>query len=323
MSFRSKSAERLIAELLELSTTYGTFRFLTTDAIVDYAHLKTLFPALASSGIGYDIFFEVKSNLGRDQLRVLRRGGVARIQPGIESLSTQVLAVMDKGVTALQNINFLRWSRYYDFSVDWNLLWGFPGEDERAYMEMAETIGHLHHLPPPVNVGPVQMHRFSPIFRDRQRFPVRFSKAEASYAFAFPPGIDLDAIAYYFDYEFDEPLPTAGHALVKRAVDEWQRRWQQGPTPQLTFRFAPGIVWLEDTRSATQAATYTLRGPLAEMYALCSERALPLSRLRTASGEAASNDEITAALAGLVTRGLLARDGDNYIALALPAGPPL
>ena len=35
---------------------------------------------------------------------------------------------MDKGVRAAQNVNLLRWARYYGIDVGWNILWGFPGE---------------------------------------------------------------------------------------------------------------------------------------------------------------------------------------------------
>jgi len=323
MKFRTKSADRILAELNELATKHGTFRFLTTDAIVDLGHLKNLFPRLAGSQLGFDLFFEVKSNLGRDQLRILRQGGVSRIQPGVESLNSKVLSLMDKGVTGIQNINFLRWSRYYGFSVDWNLIWGFPGEKEDMYFEMAETVRHLHHLPPPANVGPVQMHRFSPIFRDRGRFPVTFTRAEASYRFVFPPQIDLDAVAYYFDYEFETQLPRLAHEVLRKAVDEWRRRWDEAPKPKLTFRFAPGIVVIEDSRFRSQTASYTLRGPIANFYELCSERPSSLRQMHSTLSGDFSTEDVADALQDLVARGLLARDGDAYLSLALPAGAPL
>jgi len=47
------------------------------------------------------LFYEVKVNLRYDQLAMLRAGGVRAIQPGIESLSNQVLRLMKKGCTSL------------------------------------------------------------------------------------------------------------------------------------------------------------------------------------------------------------------------------
>jgi hypothetical protein len=90
------------------------------DNIVDTSYLTGLFPELAASGTTYDIFYEVKANLSREQLRVLRQGGVSHLQPGIESLSTPVLARMRKGVRAGQNVNVLRWGQYYDITSSGN-----------------------------------------------------------------------------------------------------------------------------------------------------------------------------------------------------------
>lgn len=323
MKFRSKSADRITSELIELASKHGTFRFLTTDAIVDLSQLKSLFPSLADSRLGFDLFFEVKSNIGRDGLRILRHAGVTRIQPGIESLNSEVLSLMDKGVTGIQNINFLRWSQHYGFSVDWNLLWGFPGEQEQMYLEMAETVRHLHHLPPPTNIGPVQMHRFSPIFSDRARFPLRYKRAEASYRFVFPPSIDVDAVAYYFDYEFEAELPERAHDVLRAAMGDWQQRWNRTPSPQLTFRFAPNIVLITDTRLSERALSYTLRGPIANLYEACSERPLSLRRMRAIVGDEFSTEDIVEALDDLVERGLVIREGETYLSLALPAGAQL
>jgi len=323
MPFRNKSAERFEAELTELAARHGTFRFLTTDAIADMLYFKTLFPSLARKGFGFNFFFEVKSNVGREQLRVMRQAGVERIQPGLESLSTNVLRLMDKGVTGIQNVNFLRWSRYYGFSVDWNLIWGFPGEAAGDYGLMTEIVPHLHHLPPPANMGPVQMHRFSPIFKDRARFPVRYKRAEASYRFAFPPEIDADAVAYYFDYEFEAELPHASYPPLCEAVEAWRARWGAAPEPTLTYRYAPGVVVIEDRRTRDRAQNYTLNGALADLYATCAQRPTSLRQMAEAIGGGHSTGDIAAALADLVARGLVVREGELHLSLALPAGTPV
>ncbi|MFD0517915.1 radical SAM protein [Paractinoplanes durhamensis] len=95
MAYRSKPPEQVLAELAGLARRYRTFRFDAVDNILDPAYLKTVMPALTESG--YDLFYEVKANLGRAQLRLLAQAGVRRLQPGLESLSTRVLGLMRKG----------------------------------------------------------------------------------------------------------------------------------------------------------------------------------------------------------------------------------
>ena len=75
----------------------------------------------------------MKANLTREQVRLLADAGVRHIQPGIESLSDHVLALMKKGVTGLRNVQLLKWCKEYGIEVDWNILYGFPGETREDY----------------------------------------------------------------------------------------------------------------------------------------------------------------------------------------------
>jgi hypothetical protein len=62
------------------------------------------------SGAAWRLFYEVKANLSHQQLELLARAGVRWVQPGIESLHTEVLRLMDKGVAGWQNIQLLKWT---------------------------------------------------------------------------------------------------------------------------------------------------------------------------------------------------------------------
>ena len=54
-------------------------------------------PALAARRLHLELFYEVKANLKKAQVRLLRDAGVRVIQPGIESFSTRVLDIMRRG----------------------------------------------------------------------------------------------------------------------------------------------------------------------------------------------------------------------------------
>src|SRR5579872_2764363 len=97
-------------------------------------------PELIEAKLGLELFFEVKANLKKEQLRMLRDAGARSLQPGVESLSTSVLSVMDKGVRGLQNVQLLKWCKELGIVPRWNLLWGFPGEPEAEYARMAEDV---------------------------------------------------------------------------------------------------------------------------------------------------------------------------------------
>jgi len=163
MEFRSKSIERCLQEFTLVSEQYQVKRIDCVDNILDTRYIKSLFPLLARRNLDLSLFYEVKANLGYDQLQLMRDGGVRGIQPGIESFSNQVLHIMRKGCTGLQNIQLLRWCRELAIDVVWNILAGFPGESPQEYDRQADLIPLLTHLAPPTCCTPVRLDRFIPI----------------------------------------------------------------------------------------------------------------------------------------------------------------
>ena len=94
MMFRSKSAARVAAEIVELAARYKVLDFVAVDDIIDLGHVRDLLPLLASQEIDLTLFYETKANLTKNQLWAFKRAGVTAIQPGIESLSTPILRSM-------------------------------------------------------------------------------------------------------------------------------------------------------------------------------------------------------------------------------------
>jgi len=319
MAFRAKSPKRVREELASATRRYRSFSFEAVDNILDMSYLKTLLPELIEAGTDYQIFYEVKSNLSRDHLRLLKQAGVRSVQPGIESLSTPVLKLMRKGVTAIQNVNTLRWARYYGITVGWNLLYGFPGERADDYRRQDEVLKLLAHLEPPNGLGRIWMERFSPIFMDRTRFPTRYLRPHDSYRHIYPEGVAADQMAYFFDYEFEDRIPDEELVLTRRIVDAWREAWKAPTRAALTFRSADGFVQIEDLRDHTRPGTYTFAGPLAAVYCAFSDRPTTPAAVRTRLGLPWPVEEITGAVEEFCARGLMMHDGEQFLSLALPA----
>ncbi|MEO8127828.1 MAG: RiPP maturation radical SAM C-methyltransferase, partial [Bryobacteraceae bacterium] len=181
MEFRSKSPERAFDEMKALTERHGIKRVSCVDNILDLRFVPILFPRLAESGMGLELFYEIKANIKQEQVRMMRAGGVTSVQPGIESFSNHVLKLMDKGCTGLQNIQLLRWCEEAGIMPAWNLLSGFPGEDPGEYTKMAQLLPLLTHLQPPSSCSPVRLDRFSPFFTRRERFGLQRVRPTPAY----------------------------------------------------------------------------------------------------------------------------------------------
>ena len=320
MSYRSKSPDRVFEELAYLASRHRVFQFQTVDNIAAPSAHRELFPKLAERGVDYRIFWEVKSNLRRDQVRQLARAGIDYMQPGIESLSSHVLRLMRKGVRAIDNVNLLRWSAYYGIDTSWNIIWGFPHETEEDYAAQAELLPKLWHLQPPAATARIWLERFSPLFVDREAFPAEI-RPEASYGYVYPESVDLARAAYFFDFEFENTLPLDAYKSVREEVAAWREAWKRSPRPTLRYRASPGLVEVVDARPPGKALTYHFDGPLAGLYAACAERPRRATALRKELGLEESAEEIEAALDLFCDRGLVMRDGERFLSLALPATP--
>lgn len=319
MTYRSKSASRVSAELREMARRYRTFDFQAVDNIVERDYLQQLFPAIARSGDTYRIFYETKADLTERDLAGLRRGGVTRIQPGVESLSSHVLALMRKGTRASTNVNLLRWSLHHDIDVAWNVLWGFPGETEQDYVEQTELVPAVVHLQPPGGSGRIWMERFSPIFTERERFTIEQISPEASYRYVYPESVDLDRAAYFFEYELAGTLPDSSFEAFATALEDWRQRWSADDRPTLRYWCSGDFLQIEDRRDPDAPGTHTFDGPLASLYLACSQRPRAARDARRIAELPYPEDEVSAALDEFCERRLMMRDGNLFLALAVPA----
>ena len=319
MAFRSKSADRILEELGQLARWYRSFSFEAVDNILDVRYFQTLLPALVASGADYEIYYEVKANLARDDLRMMAQAGITRIQPGLESLSSHVLALMRKGVRAAQNVNVLRWAQYYGIDVSWNILWGFPGETEQDYADQAAVLPRLVHLQPPASVGRIWMERFSPLYSNPESFGLRSRRPDRSYPYIYPNSIDLEKVAYFFDYELADPLPVQAYVGLSKAFSDWSAAKGAARSPVLKYWSAPRFLQIYDGRYPGREGTHTFKGDIAEIYLACTDRPISAAAVRQRHGVGMHVEEIQEVFAEFEERGLMLLDGTLGLALALPA----
>lgn len=250
MGFRIKSPDKVIAELRDLTRRYGVGDVMMSDNIMPHTYFNTLIPRLPEELPGVSIFYEQKANLSLDKLLALKAAGVHMIQPGIEALSTDLLKLMRKGVSARQNLNLLRQSRSVGISVIWNLLWGFAGEDIRSYEETLALVGSITHLQPPGGFWPVMIDRFSPYFTEPEQFGITDVRPLPGYADFLPPGAPVDHLAYHFMGSAPCASQDAPELMrrIQQAVADWRARWSGGTPPELRIGEHAGLFVLIDTR---------------------------------------------------------------------------
>lgn len=327
MGFRAKSAKKVVQEIAYLTERHRINRFTAVDNILSPKLMEGLAQEFSLGEYDYDLFYEIKANLTRDKIRSLFNAGIKHVQPGIESLSTHVLKLMRKGITATQNVNALRWMGYYGIEVLWNIIYGFPGETKADYRRQLAIIARIHHLPAPKGVGRIWLERFSPVYNQRDEFGFVGIRPGSSYGYIYPRSVEIDKAAYFFDGYAPDTVSDAEMESTVAAVREWQAKWKGETVPFLTFVKTHAGIHISDGRAEpSQPINISYREPAAAIYSYCSDLARArhsiARHIQDSLGVEIEDESLTAILERFVSRGFMLAEDDVYLSLALPAYRP-
>ena len=311
MAYRSKSAPRALDELTHLADdAIPGCDIQVVDNILDLKYFKTLLPELAARKLNVSLFYETKSNLKKDQVRLLRDAGVLTIQPGIESFSDRVLKQMKKGVTGLQNIQLLKWCKEIGVASDLEFPDRVPARVGRRLLRDGGAVGAASATcrePSGVSVDPARS--LQPELQPGRR-ELGFTKLRPLpfYEFLYDlPEAARHNLAYYFAYDYKVPQDVAAlRRSAGQAACTPGRR--PGSTPSWCRSISSDRLFVFDTRPRAKApvSVLTRRGSRALSDLRRDHRREPARRARAPSGSQA-----------IAAGGLMLNEGAKYLSLAV------
>jgi ribosomal peptide maturation radical SAM protein 1 len=322
--YRAKSQGRALRELRHLVQAYSPKVVWALDFVLNRAYFRDFIPALAREHLGVSICYEVRPDLTKEAIRALAEAGINNIQVGVESFSTKVLQAIAKGVSGLQNVQFLKWAREFGIHVRWNILFRLPASEAADYEtneRLLPLISHFGGRPFAVNFV---LQRYSPYYQRKDRHFAEVKPAPA-YALIFR-GVDSDAVenlAYNFEYRTgtDHSESDACRARLTRLIESHIRH---ASTSALCFwelgRGVEELVVL-DLRPIAVNRLARLRGLARFLYKACDsvQNADRLHRMAAQKNPADwKEQDVDLTLEDLVARKLMVREDDQFIALAIP-----
>ncbi|MGI6711605.1 MAG: RiPP maturation radical SAM C-methyltransferase [Bacillota bacterium] len=273
LQFRPKDVDRVIEDIMTLSARYGINKLFATDLIISREHVDDFCTKMKELDYDIELFYEIRVDMTKEQLKNLKDAGVCRVQPGIESFSTAVLKRMRKGTTVLKNIQFLRWAAEIGLETVYNLLAGFPDEEPGWYFEMAQIIPKIYHLnPPKQNVQMIEMHRFSPFYVEHGLTQKDECFVRADYCYNYPDQmVDLLKTGYFFHTLYEAANPNREHIKkVKEAVEPWIEKRANHMLPTFNYAIGPGYLKVTDMRD-DKGRFITLRDLYQDILLLCDQ----------------------------------------------------
>ncbi len=324
MNYHAMSPERAIEQFNELFRRFPKCtHFEAVDNIVPKNYFTEVFPLLKTPP-NTIIFYEVRPNISEEELHTLSKAGIKVVQPGIESLATSSLKLMKKGLTAINNVIFLKNCLISGVEPMWNLLVGMPGEDKEVLRKYLYDLPLLMHLPPPNATFPIRFDRYSHYFCHAEEYGLDLHPYDF-YELTYPFGKEAAAnIAYYFmDYnaKADYVLNLAEWLdKVKKCVELWRSRWEDTSEllpPALFFRNREEDTVIHDSRTGElkEYRIGSVKRKILEYFATQGT----ITGLAKEFGHLPRFDPIEET-EFLKERGLVFQEGDRFLSLVLP-GP--
>jgi ribosomal peptide maturation radical SAM protein 1 len=313
MPSRSKSEQRLYDEVLQLADAYPSHKIIFTDNIISMHHLTKVIPKLRGKLKDKEVFFEVKSNLNRGHMEVLKASGISEIQPGIESFHDGILKLMGKGASAFQNLQILKRAAELRMTANYNILYGFPGETAQQYAEMEDLLRLIGHLPAPGAMMPIRFERFTPYFDQPDRFGIRNLRPSKVLRAICPlPEKLMEDYAFFFEADFDGPPADAYLGCLSTTAD-----WvvHSGERYLVAARNKDAVVCL-DGRDLEHETEFVFQGEKAFAFDACDDASTVAQVAERASIPVEKAEEC---LNGFVREGLALMNGAQYVNLAVRA----
>lgn len=277
LQYRRKSPERTVREILYLAGRYGCKSIGATDNILDLSFFKTVFPALKQWREArppeehLHLFYEMKSNVKKEQLQMARQAGLVWAQPGIESFNDHILHLMDKGATGIQQMQYIKWASEMDVNLQYGVLYRNPGETAEDYQDILTRIDFMSHLHPPTYLSDISIDRFSPYFRSPEQHGIQNLRPHPTYFEVFlDEELDLTKMAYRFEFEHADDKNKELWGTIRdclAALTKWKQTYRPGT---LMYDTSPGKVWILDRRGSKPILA-TLTGLQAEVFLYCDE----------------------------------------------------
>jgi len=319
--YRSKSPLKVVREIDSLTDRFELLSVSFMDNLLPPRNLQSLFDTLAKVGKDFRVFAEIRATTSLDELLAMGAAGVAEVQVGIEALNTPLLRKLNKGTTAIQNLEIMKNCEARDVpNLTSNLITHFPGSDER---DAEETLRALQFAAPfrPLKATPFWLGYGSPVWHHPEDFGIRRVRNHPFYYCLFPREIFSQLHLMLQAYEGGMKKQHRLWAGVTKVLKSWRTTYDDlhgasNRDPILSYQEGGTFLIIRERRPYGDDVTHRLRGSSRGIYLFC-EKNRSLSEI-VERFPGFGQEKILPFLNMMVDKKLMFREGERYLSLAVP-----
>ncbi|MBU3980402.1 MAG: RiPP maturation radical SAM C-methyltransferase [Proteobacteria bacterium] len=317
--YRSKSPSKVVSEVDKLTSKYKTLSVAFTDNALPVKESKEVFIQLKELKKNFRFFSEIRATTTQENLKIMHDAGMSEVQIGIESLSTRLLRKLNKGTTAIQNLEIMKNCEHLGIVNNSNLILQFPGSDMD---DVEETLRNLEFA---TSFRPLRQVNFwlgleSPVWQNPQQFGIKALYNHPRYADLLPQNISSMRFliqAYRGDLRYQKKLWKP----VKQRIKAWKMEYESLHNnsffePILSFLDGRDFLIIIQKQFNDRTLMHRLKGKSREIYLFC-QHYRSIKKILEHFPEL-SDDKIISFLRIMVSKKLMFEENEKYLSLAVP-----
>jgi len=322
--YRAKSLERTVSEIATLVSRHQVLSIYFMDNLLPAKGLLERFQAIEHLGKDLELHCEIRAHTPRDVLGAMASAGMREVQVGIEALSTRLLKKLNKGTTAMDNLEIMKNCEDAHLpKLTGNLILGFPSSDSR---DVSETLAHLSFAFPfrPLNGVDLWLGYGSRLWQEPDTYGIRLKGNHPHYRHLLPAAV-LGKLRLMMQ-GYDGPIRHQRRIWepVRKKIAEWADQYtrlhqEPGFQPILSYRDGGSFLIIRERRPHDDTRTHRLTGTSRAIYQFC-ETQRPMAEILDRFPQF-REEKIRPFLRMMVNKRLMFTEGDRFLSLAVKSGP--
>ncbi len=319
--YRTRSLEKVVSDIQAITEKHQLLSLSFVDNLLPAKNLAGLFKSLSRLGKDLRLFGEIRATTAGEDLEMMARAGVREIQVGIEALSNQLLKKLNKGTTAIQNLEIMKNCEASGFpNLAGNLILNFPGSDET---DVKETLANLEFALPfrPLRGTAFWLGYGSPVWMNPDAFGVKGLFNHPFYGHLFPPDILDKLVLIIQGYHGGVRYQQRIWKPVKAGIKRWEAGYAElhrypGFEPILSYQDGRHFIIIRQRRYGKDDMNHRLQGTSRKIYLFCRKnRSLPEIMDRFPGF---GQEKLEPFLKMMKEKRLIFQEGERYLSLAVP-----
>jgi radical SAM superfamily enzyme YgiQ (UPF0313 family) len=317
-TYRNRSPNETADCIKRLSEKHRVSSIFLMDLLIRKDTAIKLFTLLAKHQRAYRVFGNIRAEMKKNDLKIMRDGGICEVQIGIEAFDSMLLRKMNKGVRTIQNLATMKYCEELGIGLTSNLIIGFPTESQADIRRSLSNLEYAFAFAPPLQPLSFMLVESSPVYSSMKRYGISRATEDNQFLRDLPHFVAHRLKTVKKIYQ--KKRVQNNYKALLQALKEWENRYDEVKATGLfllQYFDCSDFIRIEDYRRAS--SFITIDGWARELYLFCDEiRSFEAIKKRFPK---VPEKELRKVLRKLFKLKVMFTEDDDWLSLAIHASP--